>query len=471
MIVKRQISWSRALDMDSTWVTLDQLKDSADNIPFTVGDRFELWSKIMEEVKLGRFAGPFESVPFKNFVQSPVGLVPKHGGKTRLIFHLSYQFKNGNQSINFWTPDELCTVKYNDLDHAVKNSIKVSKRGKLPLFYSKTDLKSAFRILPLKPSQIFLLCIRVEHPVTRKPTIFFDKNLPFGASISCCHFQRVSNSLRHIWEVKTGRFWHCTNYLDDYIFLHNSKEECDKMVRCFLNICKAIWFPVALEKTEWSRNRIVFLGILLDGLSHSLSVPEDKRFKALYQVNQFADRRKATVKELQSLAGTLNFLNRAVYPGRSFTRRMYTKFSGGTTMDTNKDKILGQSGNFNENMTWPHEHKRAKTKVLTNLKPYHPVRLEAEFKNDCRVWSVFLQHVSAVSRPFIDFTSNTFQAQDLNFYTDASTLIGFGGFSAESGFLGHGINDGKTNTTLALLTSSYLLSQWDCLLGGGTSPI
>ena len=45
----------------------------------------------MKEVKLKRFAGPFESSPFEDFIQSPVGLVPKDNGKdTRLIFHLSY---------------------------------------------------------------------------------------------------------------------------------------------------------------------------------------------------------------------------------------------------------------------------------------------------------------------------------------------------------------------------------------------
>ena len=45
----------------------------------------------MKEVKEGRYAGPFESIPFDSYIQSPIGLVPKDGGKdTRLIFHLSY---------------------------------------------------------------------------------------------------------------------------------------------------------------------------------------------------------------------------------------------------------------------------------------------------------------------------------------------------------------------------------------------
>ena len=49
--------------------------DSSRNIPFTVGNKTELWNKIMNEVSLGRHAGPFEHVPFHNYVQSIIGLV------------------------------------------------------------------------------------------------------------------------------------------------------------------------------------------------------------------------------------------------------------------------------------------------------------------------------------------------------------------------------------------------------------
>ena len=63
------------------------------NIPFTVGNEIEMWNKIMKEVKMKRVAGPFEKIPFDNYIQSPIGLVPKARNKTRLIFHLSYNFK------------------------------------------------------------------------------------------------------------------------------------------------------------------------------------------------------------------------------------------------------------------------------------------------------------------------------------------------------------------------------------------
>ena len=104
----------------------------------------ELWNKVMSEVKECRFAGPYKltELPFDSFIQSPIGLVPKDGGlKTRLIFHLSYDFgeEEGKKSLNYFTPDELCSERYNDLDDAVKKCLKLLKvvSGAKGLFYAK----------------------------------------------------------------------------------------------------------------------------------------------------------------------------------------------------------------------------------------------------------------------------------------------------------------------------------------------
>ena len=96
------------------------MKQRAPNIRFTVGNKFELWQKVMKEVKLKRYAGPYEVIPYENYIQSPIGLVPKKGSndQLRLIFHLSYNFDNdkngedGHQLLNAHTPKDRCSVKY-----------------------------------------------------------------------------------------------------------------------------------------------------------------------------------------------------------------------------------------------------------------------------------------------------------------------------------------------------------------------
>ena len=171
---------------------LRQRKAFSNNIPLSVGLPTELWNKVMKEVKLKRFAGPFEEPPFKYFIQSPIGLVLKDNGKqTRLIFHLSFDFgpEDKDRFLNFHTPEDICSVKYKDLDTAVELCLKlINSKGfdteEGLIIFSKSDLKSAFRIVPCRTQDFNLLMMKVKHPITKKTYFFADKNLPFGSSIS-----------------------------------------------------------------------------------------------------------------------------------------------------------------------------------------------------------------------------------------------------------------------------------------------
>ena len=101
---------------------------SQKNIPIkNIGSPVDRWNKIMKEVKLERYGSPFHEIPYCSYIQSPIGLVPKAGNKTRSIFHLSYEFDNNGKpehgSLNRHTPKELCMVKYKDLDHAMRTCI------------------------------------------------------------------------------------------------------------------------------------------------------------------------------------------------------------------------------------------------------------------------------------------------------------------------------------------------------------
>ena len=70
-----------------------------------------------------------------------------------------------------------------------------------------------------------------------------------------------------------------------------------------------------MEKTEWGTTLIVFLGILLNGRSYTLSIPMEKRNKAVQVIQTAISKRKVTVHFIQKLTGTLNFLNWAIIPG------------------------------------------------------------------------------------------------------------------------------------------------------------
>ena len=97
-----------------------------------------------------------------------------------------------------------------------------------------------------------------------------------------------------------------------------------------MEICQSINFPVSLEKTFWATTRITFLGLLIDTVHQLVCVPCDKVEKAKQLINHILQKEseKITLHQLQSITGFLNFLCKAVTPGRTFTRRLYSVMEG-----------------------------------------------------------------------------------------------------------------------------------------------
>ena len=129
------------------------------------------------------------------------------------------------------------------------------------------------------------------------------------------------------------------------------------MITQFMKLCTELGVPVALDKMEWGVTALIFLGILLNGLQMSLFIPLEKQQRALWLINDMMNKKKATIKEIQTLTGYLNFLAKAIHPGRTFTRQIYAKCS---TYSTNKAGY--------------------------KLKQHHHVKLDSEFKFDCAIW-------------------------------------------------------------------------------------
>ena len=320
------------------------------NLKLNVGSKTELWNKVMKEVQAKRYAGPYERPPFKNYIQSPIGLVPKDKGKkTRLIFHLSYPRETG-LSVNSNTPKELCTVQYKDFDQAVKLCLAAGKN----CHAGKSDLTSAFRHLPMSPLSWRWLVMKAQNPTNGKYYYFVDKCLPFGASISCALFQAFSDALAHITKFVTHN--DNINYLDDFFFTELLKKHCDAQIAQFIQICEQINFPVSPEKTVWGTTNITFLGLLIDTVRQIIGIPLDKIQKATKIIQKILARpsQKSTLGEMQSLCGTLNFMGKAIIPGRAFTRHLYSHTAGLT-------------------------------------KKYHHFKVTNEVKMDLRVWLAFFE--------------------------------------------------------------------------------
>ena len=113
--------------------------------------------KLKKEIDAGRVVGPFNAPPFPIFRTSNIGIIPKKTpNEFRLIHHLSYP---KGSSVNDFIPDESSSVRYATINDAIL-ILKTLGKG---CFMAKTDIKSAFRIIPVHPLEYPLLCIKWDN--------------------------------------------------------------------------------------------------------------------------------------------------------------------------------------------------------------------------------------------------------------------------------------------------------------------
>ena len=125
---------------------------------------------LVNEVSLGRVAGPFNSLPpFPNLQISSFGVIPKKGqpGKWRLIVDLS---SPSGASVNDGISADEFTLHYITVDQIIRS---VSRLGKGALM-AKFDVESAYRNVPVHPSDRHLLGMKWRNQS------YVDLALPFG---------------------------------------------------------------------------------------------------------------------------------------------------------------------------------------------------------------------------------------------------------------------------------------------------
>lgn len=370
-----------------------------------------LSSKLEKEWSAGRIAGPFASPPFSNFVSSPLGVVPKKNpGEFRIIHHLSYP---EGLSVNDFIPGDKSTVHYASIGNAI-SLIKSIGRGS---FLAKTDIKSAFRIIPIHPEDYHLLGMKWNN------AFFFDRCLPMGCSSSCAIFEAFSTSLEWVAKHRLGASG-VLHILDDFLFIAKAEDKCRSDLNKFIDMCQSIGVPIAHEKTEGPATVLQFAGITLDSIKMEARLPEDKLRKCRMLLSEFHKRRKVTLRELQSLLGLLNFTCSVILPGRAFLRRLIDLTKG--------------------------VHR-----------PHYRIRLTKACRQDMLVWLTFLQEFNGRTF-FID--ERWLSPPPLTLYTDAAGSKGYGAIFGRHWFYGEWPDSWKSFniTLLECFPIAVALHIWGC---------
>ena len=336
------------------------------------------------ECRAGHTAGPFDTPPFSPIHISPLGVIPKkEPGKWRLIMHLSYP---PGGSVNDGIPIEEYSLKYISVDTAMDAAMALG-RGAL---MAKIDIKSAFRICPVRPEDWPYLGMQWDGKY------YFDKVLPFGLRSAPYIFNCLAEAL--CWTLQTNYgIEHLYHYLDDFITLGlPGTQQCRSNFHRIKNLLQQLNIPTADEKQEGPATLIVFLGILLDTERLEARLPPDKLAQIKKELATWVARTSCTKRELLSLIGLLSFAAKVVPPGRTFLRRMIDTSTSVPTPDDN-------------------------------------ITLNNDFVKDIQWWHHFLDDWNGKS---FFMHPKWIPSTTLNLFTDSSGAIGYGAYFDKKWFQG-----------------------------------
>lgn len=188
--------------------------------------------------------------------------------------------------------------------------------------------------------------------------------------------------------------------LDDFLIIEPAsltfpynqprKQSLSSMLLTFKNFN----IPIAGDKTQGPRKVLEFMGIILDSDRMEARLPLDKveRIKAF--LISFQGRKSCTLKDLQTLIGTLNFACKVVSPGRPLLQRMIEL-----------------------------------TRKVS--KPHHHIKLSSGFFKDLNMWQQFISGWNGAS---FFLSTSWIDSDSLHLFTDASSTLGLGVFLAPNGF-------------------------------------
>jgi Reverse transcriptase (RNA-dependent DNA polymerase) len=321
---------------------------------------------LQSEIQKGRVK-EIEDLPL-NYYCSPIGLVPKPQG-WRVIFDLS---SPQGHSVNDSIPKEYGTIVYETLDHAIRL---IAQAGKGAVMM-KRDLKSAFRHIPISPCDYWLLMFEWQGK------FYVDMFLPFGLRTAPRIFNLFAEALH--WIFETLQEWNVTHYLDDFLFVFPPDTDIAPLSAEFDRILSTLGLSKAVEK-DANGCVVVHLGFEFDSINMRVSLPLNKKRRALEAIEQLLSASSISISALESTLGFLSHCCQVVPLGRPFLRQLFS--------------LLCQC---NDN------HR------------FHKIRVPRAAKEDLRWWRKFLGSWSAIS-----MIQPSREIHDVA--TDASGVKGIGG--------------------------------------------
>ena len=269
-----------------------------------------LYQKASTQVQMEIECGNYRICDTPPTIISPMAAIPKPDGGVRLIHDCS---RPPGQSVN-----DYCSSDWKQKFARVDDAETMMKQG---CYFAKVDLKNAYRSVGISKASQRVTGLQW---VFKGQTIYMtDTRLPFGARLSPGIFHRLTQAVKRIMARKGHDL--LVVYLDDFLIVSESKEACSEALTTLIKLLRKLGFSIHWGKVVDPTQKITFLGIELDSIDMSLRLPKDKLCKLREELQGFLGRKRATKRQLQSLAGRLSWAAAVVKGGRVFLRRIFNK--------------------------------------------------------------------------------------------------------------------------------------------------
>ena len=266
------------------------------------------YESVNKQVLLEISEGNYVICDSKPYLISPLAAIPKPAGGVRLIHDCSRPA--GNSLNDFAVLDSSQTFQnIDDATSLVQQSY----------YMAKVDLKSAYRSVNIsKSSQRFT---GLQFSKGGRTIYMRDTKLPFGSRLAPGIFHRLTQAVKRMM-ARRG-FTAITVNLDDVLICAPTVNECATALSTLIRLLRQLAFRINWNKVVDPVQCITLLRIEIDTTSMTKRMPQDKLLSLRQELQAVTRRRRASKKQMQSLAGKLSWAARVVlYGGRVFIRRI-----------------------------------------------------------------------------------------------------------------------------------------------------
>jgi len=189
------------------------------------------------------------------------------------------------------------------------------------IYMAKIDLKAAYRSVRVHPEDWSLTGLKWIFHGDVSPTYLYDTRLPFGCRLSPVHFHKLTQSVAEM--MRRRGFGSIIVYLDDFLLFHESRELCNHYAWILICLLRRLGFAIAWEKVQLATQDIIFLGVEINSVDMTFKLPKDKVVKFIAFIEVFCSKKHASQRDIQSLAGKLNWASFVLRQGRNYLTSVF----------------------------------------------------------------------------------------------------------------------------------------------------